>query len=79
MRGSNNGGIKYGWTMDDFDSTKTSYTTTNVESMWDDYEITINVTPSMIQNAELFTIKIAGSVAGQMDYFSVRYLELYKD
>ena len=79
MRGSNNGGIKYGWTMDDFDSTKTSYTTTNVESMWDDYEITINVTPSMIQNAELFTVKIAGSAAGQMDYFSVRYLELYKD
>ena len=79
MRGSNNGGIKYGWTMDDSDSTKTHYVTENVESMWDDYEITINVTPAMIENAELFTVKIAGSVAGQMEYFSFRYMELTKD
>lgn len=79
MRGSSNGGIKYGWTMDDADSTKTSYVTENVEAMWDDYEITINVTPAMIENAELFTVKIAGSVAGQMEYFSFRYMELTKD
>ena len=79
MRGSNNCSIKTGWTMDDFDKKKTSFVTETVEGKWNDYEITIDVTPQMIQNAELFTIKIAGSVAGQMEYFSVRYLELTKN
>ncbi len=79
MRGSNNCAIKSGWTMDDAVSTKTFYTTENVGTAWEDYEITINVTPEMLQNAELVTVKVAGSAAGQMEYFSIRYLELVKE
>ncbi len=79
MRSSGTGAIQYGWTMDDSVSAKTYYTTEMAESRWEEYQIVIDVTDEMIANAELFTIKIKGQTAGQMDYFAFRYMELTKD
>ena len=78
-KASNATTFRYGWSNDNATKFTNTYFTGDIGALWEDYEFTIEVTEDMLLNDELFAVRINGTSASNMEYFSFRFLELTKD
>ncbi len=78
-RASNNGNVQYGFAIDDAMYYGRHYTNVTLTPEWQEYVYTINITEKMLNDAELFAIRIEGTTVNQIEFFSFKDLSLTKN
>ncbi len=78
-RAAKAGSIRFGWSRDNAVAYTSNFVNEDVNTSWEDYEITIEVTEEMLNNDELIAVLIKAPSKGLYDYFSFRDVYLSKD